>query len=62
MQNKLRNKYANKALKQGYDHYNDYQGNQGYIQVKKGINIFTLLKTIFIVVTVLIVTFYLLTK
>lgn len=62
MQNKLRNKYTNKALKQGYEHYNDYQGNQGYIQVKKSIDIFTLLKCIFIICFIAIVTFYLLTK
>ena len=62
MQNKQRNKHTNKALKQGHQHYNDYQGNSGYIQVKEGFNISTLLKILFIVVTVLIVTFYLLTK
>jgi len=62
MQNKQRNKYTNKALKQGYDHYNDYQGNQGYIQVKKSINIFTILKWLCIICFVAIVTFYLLTK
>lgn len=62
MQNKQRNKYTNKALKQGHQHYNDYQGNSGYIQVNKGLSVFTLLKILFIVVIVLIVTFYLLTK
>ena len=62
MQNKQRNKYTNKALKQGYQHYNDYQGNQGYIEVKKGFNIFTLIKYIFIIVIIATVTFYLLTK
>ena len=58
----MRNKHTNKALKQGHQHYNDYQGNQGYIEVNKGLSVFTLLKILFIVVIVLIVTFYLLTK
>lgn len=58
----MRNKYTNKALKQGNHHYNNYQGTTGYIQVKKGLNIFTLLKYLFIIVTILIIIFYLLTK
>ena len=62
MQNKQRNKYTNKALKQGYQHYNDYQGNSGYTEVKKGFNIFALLKWLFIICFIAIVTFYLLTK
>ena len=58
----MRNKYTNKALKQGNRHYNNYQGTTGYIQVKKQINIFTLLKYLFIIVTCAIIAFYSLTK
>lgn len=58
----MRNKYTNKALKQGNHHYNTYQGTTGYIQVNKGLNIFTMLKFICIICTMLIITFYLLTK
>lgn len=58
----MRNKYTNKALKQGNQHYNTYQGTAGYIQVKKGLNIFTMLKFICIICTMLIITFYLFTK
>lgn len=58
----MRNKYTNKALKQGNHHYNSYQGTTGYIQVKKSINIFTMLKYLCIIVTMLIITFYLFTK
>ena len=58
----MRNKHTNKALKQGNQHYNDYQGNNGYTEVKKSINIFTVLKFICIIVTMLIIAFYLLTK
>lgn len=58
----MRNKHTNKALKQGNQHYNDYQGNNGYIQVKKQLNIFTMLKWLCIIVTMLIITFYLITK
>ena len=39
----MKNKHTNKALKQGNHHYNNYQGTTGYIQVKKGINIFTII-------------------
>lgn len=58
----MKNKYTNKALKQGSHHYNTYQGTTGYIQVKKSINIFTLLKYLFIIVTCAIIAFYSLTK
>lgn len=58
----MRNKHTNKALKQGYQHYNDYQGNNGYIQVKKGVNIFTILRWLCIICFITIVTFYLLNK
>ena len=58
----MRNKHTNKALKQGNQHYNNYQGTTGYIQVKKQLNIFTMLKFICIICTMLIITFYLLTK
>ena len=34
----MRNKYTNKALKQGNRHYNTHQGTTGYVQVKKSIN------------------------
>lgn len=58
----MRNKHTNKALKQGNHHYNDYKGNNGYIQVKKGLNIFTILKFICIICFMLIITFYVITK
>ena len=58
----MRNKHTNKALKQGNQHYNTYQGTTGYIQVKKKLNIFTMLKWICIICFMLIITFYLFTK
>lgn len=58
----MRNKYTNKALKQGHHHYNDYRGTTGYIEVKKSINIFTMLKWLCIICTMLIITFHLITK
>ena len=58
----MRNKHTNKALKQGHQHYNDYQGNQGYIEVNKVLDIFALLKWLFIICFIVIVTFYLLNK
>lgn len=58
----MRNKHTNKALKQGNHHYNTYQGTTGYIQVKKQLNIFTVLKFLCIICTMLIITFYVITK
>ena len=64
----MRNKHTNKALKNGAEHFNThhqgngYNGSTGYYKVKKQINIFTVLKIVFIIVTMLIITFYLITK
>ena len=58
----MKNKYTNKALKQGNCHYNNYQGTTGYTEVKKSLNIFTMLKWLCIICFMLIITFYLLTK
>ena len=57
----MKNKYTNKALKNGDVHYHSVNGTTGYVQVKKNINIFTLLKYLFIIVTCAIITFYLIT-
>lgn len=62
MKNKVRNKYANKSLKQGNSTFNDYKGNQGYIKVKSKLNIFTLLKINIIIIAMLISVFYVITK
>lgn len=58
----MKNNYTNKALKNGNAHFHSNNYTTGYIQVKKGINIFTLLKYLFIIITCAIIAFYLLTK
>lgn len=62
MQNKSRNKYANKSLKQGYDSYNDFKGNQGYIKTVKPITFKTIMQCLICFIVIVIITFYLLTK
>ena len=62
MQNKQRNKYANKSLKQGYDSYNDYKGNQGYIKTVKPIAFGTIFKGLVCFIVIAIISFYLLNK
>lgn len=62
MQNKQRNKYANKSLKQGYNSYNDYKGIQGYIKTAKPLSFGAILKGLICFITIAIITFYLLTK
>ena len=62
MQNKSRNKYANKSLKQGYDSYNDYKGNQGYIKTVKPITFKTIMKYLICFIVIAIIAFYLLNK
>ena len=58
----MRNKHTNKALKNGNAHFNHSNYTTGYIEIKKNINIFTLLKYVFIIITMLIVIFHLLNK
>lgn len=62
MQNKARNKHANKSLKQSYDSYNDYKGSQGYIKTAKPLSFGAILKGIICFIAVAIITFYLVTK
>lgn len=62
MQNKVRNKYANKSLKQGYDSYNDYKGNQGYVKTVKPIQFKTIMKYLVCFIFIAIIAFYLVTK
>lgn len=62
MQNKQRNKYANKSLKQGYDSYNDYNGSQGYIKTAKPLSFGAILKGLICFITIAIIAFYLITK
>ena len=62
MQNKTRNKYANKSLKQGYDSYNDYKGSQGYIETAKPVAFGAILKYLICFIAIAIIAFYLLTK
>lgn len=62
MQNKQRNKYANKSLKQGCDSYNDYKGNQGYTKTVKPITFKTILQCLVCFIVIAIISFYLLTK
>lgn len=62
MQNKQRNKYANKSLKQGYDSYNDYKGNQGYTKTAKQLSFGAILKGLICFIIIAIITFYLLNK
>ena len=61
MQNKQRNKYANKSLKQGYNSYNDYKGNQGYSRTIT-LSFNTILKVLICFIVIAIIAFYLLTK
>lgn len=62
MQNKQRNKYANKSLKQGYISYNDYNGSQGYIKTTKSLSFGDIFKRLICFIIIAIITFYLLTK
>ena len=62
MQNKIRNKYANKSLKQGYDSYNDYKGNQGYTKIVKPLSFGAILKGLVCFIVIAIITFYLVTR
>ena len=62
MQNKQRNKYANKSLKQGYDRYNDYKGNQGYIKTAKTLSFGAIFKGLICFIIITIIAFYLLNK
>ena len=62
MQNKIRNKYANKSLKQGYNSYNDYKGNQGYVKTVKPIQFKTIMKCLVCFIAIAIISFYLVTK
>ena len=57
----MKNKYTNKALKSGNAHFHSNNYTYGYVQIKS-INIFTILKYLFILITILIVIFHLLTK
>ena len=58
MQNKSRNRYSNKSLKQGHNSFNDYKGSQGYIKINT-FNIFTFIKILTIMIVILITIFYL---
>ena len=62
MQNKQRNKYANKSLKQGYNSYNDYKGNQGYIKTANTLSFKVILKCLVCFIVIAIIAFYLITK
>ena len=62
MQNKKRNKYANKSLKQGYDSYNNYNGSQGYIKTAKPLSFGAILKGLICFIIIVIIAFYLATK
>ena len=62
MQNKTRNKYANKSLKHGYNSYNDYNGNQGYIKTVKPLSFGAILKYLICFIAIAIIAFYLLTN
>lgn len=62
MQNKIRNKHADKSLKQGYDSYNDFKGNQGYIKTVKPITFKNMMKCLVCFIVIAIIAFYLATK
>lgn len=62
MQNKIRNKYANKSLKQGYTSYNDYNGRQGYIKTAKPLSFGAIFKGLICFIVIAIIAFYLATK
>ena len=62
MQNKTRNKYANKSLKQGYDSYSDFKGNHGYIETAKPLSFGAILKGLICFIVIAIIAFYLLNK
>lgn len=61
MQNKTRNKYANKSLKHGYHSYNDYKGNQGYSRPVV-LSFGAIFKYLICFIAIAIIAFYLLTK
>ena len=62
MQNKIRNKHANKSLKKGYDSYNDYKGNQGYTNIVTPLSFKTIMKCLICFIIIAIIAFYLITK
>lgn len=62
MQNKQRNKYANKSLKHGYNSYNDYNGNQGYNKTAEPLSFGAIFQGLICFIIIAIITFYLLTK
>lgn len=62
MQNKIRNKYANKSLKDKGNHFNNYKGEQGYYQVNKSLSFIAIFKYLVCFIIIVIIAFYLLAK
>lgn len=57
----MRNKYTNKALKKGNDHFNNYNGATGYTKLAKPLSFFTMLKWLIIIIIAIVLSFHLLT-
>ena len=62
VQNKTRNKYANKSLKTKGNHFNNYKGEQGYNEAIKTMSFNTIFKCLICFIVVVILAFYLFTK
>ena len=62
MQNKIRNKYANKSLKAKGNHFNNYKGEQGYYQTTKSLSFSAIFKYLICFIVIVILTFYLFSK
>lgn len=54
----MRNKYTNRALKQGAKHYSDYKGNSFIAVEKRSLSIVTVFKLLLLVVVALIIALY----
>lgn len=58
----MKNKYTNKALKNGNIHYHDYSNGLGYIKTVKPLTFKTIMQCLFCFIVIAIITFYLITK
>lgn len=54
----MKNKYTNRALKQGAKHYSDYKGNSFIAVEKRSVSIFTVFKWLLVVVMTFIIALY----
>lgn len=57
----MKNKYTNKAIKDGNIHYHDYTDGLGYIEIAE-YSIFKILAIILLIAAIIIISFHILTK